>query len=146
MLLGEIHEYVCPFADCSRRYTSRSGYLNHQKKHNEMMKQQNGVEGNPIPVPFELVSVFTVEPNSRRRRRLLRMKRRNILSSSPVRFLVALKRFQIRRASIFIHIVYTLELIPASARNRDGSFAHQSEWIASVCVNPTFASRCRSES
>ena len=92
-----------------------------------MMKQQNGVEGIPIPLPFELVPMFIVEFNSRRRCHLLRMKRRSILSSSLVRFLVALKRFQIRQVSIFINIVYTLELIPAFARNRGGSFACRSE-------------------
>lgn len=37
--VGESQEYVCPFGDCSRRYTSRSGFLNHQKKHTEMNKQ-----------------------------------------------------------------------------------------------------------
>ena len=37
--VGEIHEYICPFQDCSRRYTSRSGFLNHQRKHTEMSKQ-----------------------------------------------------------------------------------------------------------
>ena len=33
--LGEAKEYVCPVEDCCRKFTSRSGFTNHQKKHNE---------------------------------------------------------------------------------------------------------------
>lgn len=141
-----MHEYVCPFADCSRRYTSRSGYLNHQKKHNEMMKQQKELEGAPIPVPFELSLVFTIEFSKPRHLPLLRMKRRNTPNNSPVQFLAALKHFQIRRASISTHIVFTLESIPAFAPNRDGRIEYVEKRVAFVCANPTFVSRCRSES
>ena len=28
-------EYTCPFNECNRKYTSRSGFINHQKKHND---------------------------------------------------------------------------------------------------------------
>ena len=34
-----MHEYVCTFDDCNKRFTSRSGFVNHQKKHTEDLKK-----------------------------------------------------------------------------------------------------------
>ena len=39
--LGEGPEYICPVDSCSRRYTSRSGFMNHKKKHRELNETTN---------------------------------------------------------------------------------------------------------
>ena len=48
MHTGEVHEYICPVVDCSRRFTSRSGFANHQKKHKEELLKKNESEVQPV--------------------------------------------------------------------------------------------------
>lgn len=47
--VGEMHEYVCTFDDCNKRFTSRSGFVNHQKKHTEDLKK-NGESNEAVSV------------------------------------------------------------------------------------------------
>lgn len=60
--VGEIHEYICPFQDCCRRYTSRSGFLNHQRKHTEMNKQLESSSVAPEPFLFRYPVISRVSP------------------------------------------------------------------------------------
>lgn len=84
--------------DCSRRFTSRSGFANHQKKHKEELLKKNESEVQPVLKDESLIPSFVLCMEFKVVVRQLPKKAIRRLMFLLVRFLVVLKRLRIRIA------------------------------------------------